>query len=318
MTTWVSWLARRWTSLGPGVGVCAAAGLAAGAARLTAAPDPLAAWGVGLRVGAGAWIAWTLAITLLECLVPPESPPGGADWPARSWWTGARVLAGAAVLLAIALARSPARLAVNLLGFSLIGSALLWLVRRRAGGAAAARAALAVTLLALHPTHLVLTRPPERALALPGSTYRWPVGWPTDAWRLRYDVSLNAPLAAEVLELWVQHAEGAAQSPGRIAVSVNGTPMGALAPRGQDWFALNLPSRALAGQTHLRIELWQEVADRRQRLVAHRWASGASLGAAASSYFDGLEWRTGTFDDSTGAARPGAYVIELRGSDMWR
>ena len=317
MTAWVCWLADRWRRLGMAVSLCTALGIAVALVRLTASDDPLAAWGLGLRTGLGAWIVWASAVTLRECLGPAVAAHDGA--PRRLPWTsGARVLGAAATVLAVSLARSPARAVVNLLGFALIGGVLLWVVARRANGPTVTRAALAFTLLALVPTHVNLPRPPERILAAPGSAFRWTVGWPTDDWRLRYEIALDRPLSSDLLQLWAQHAEGAAQSPGRIGVLVNGAPIGELAPRGQDWFALDLPASALAGQTHLRIELWQTVPDRRQRLLAHRWSGGATLGASASSYFDGRAWHTGTFDDAAGSPRAGAYVIELRGRSLWR
>ena len=73
----------------------------------------------------------------------------------------------------------------------------------------------------------------------------------------------------------------------------------------------------MSGQTRLRFELNQVVPDRRQRIVAQRWPTGATLGAEASSFFDGTAWHTGTFDDATGEARAGIYILELRGG-VWR
>ena len=317
MTTWLIWLADRWRRLGPAVGVCTALGLAAGAARLAAGTNALAAWDLALRAGAGAWIAWALFTTLSECLTPPSTTRSDAESATRDPRAAWRVLCGAAALLAVALARSPARLAVNLLGFALVGPALIWLVRRRAGSGPATRAGIAFALLALFPTHLDLPRPPERTVGVSGSAFRWTSGWPTDDWRLRHDISLDTPLSTDVLQLWVQHDRGGEPRPGRIGVSVNGIPVGELAPRGVDWYAVDLPAAALSGQSELRFELWQVVPDRGQRLIAQRWAGGATLGSAASSYFDGRDWHSGTFDDALGAASPGIYVIELRGR-LWR
>ena len=47
------------------------------------------------------------------------------------------------------------------------------------------------------------------------------------------------------------------------------------------------------------------------RLVGFRVSRGATLDGAASSFFDGLAWHAGTFNDANGRAQPGIYVLTL-------
>ena len=299
---------------GPPSAVCLTLGASAGAARLSASGGALEAWDLALRAGAGAWIVWALASTLWECIQDPVRAACAEDTAAGR--LASRVLGVSALLITAALLRAPERLLVNVLGFLLVGGALLWGVRRRATGVVTLRASLAFGLLAFVPTHLDASQAPQIRVSEPASHFRWSVGWPTDEWGLAHEMVVDRPLSPAHYELWVQHA-GLHQVPGRIEVSFNGQPLGPLEPRGQDWLMLDLPASQTAGLTRLRFELRQRGRSEIQRLTAQRWSGGATLGAAASSYFDGLTWRSGTFDDVTGEARPGLYVMELRGP-VWR
>jgi hypothetical protein len=58
-------------------------------------------------------------------------------------------------------------------------------------------------------------------------------------------------------------------------------------------------------------ELRQSPPDPRLRISATRFAHAATAGAGASSYFDGVRWWPGTFDDATGARRTGIYIVQL-------
>jgi len=288
--------------------VCVGISLAAAQLRLLSAGDPLAALDAAIRWGGGALVVLlfiSAVRTTLRGTVEPRVSPSAEQ---ILWITAA--LIGASLL------RSPHRLVVNLFGLALLGVPLVWATRRLGGARAASQAAAAVAVLAFFPTHLDVRSVPERAQFNPTSAFRWAVGWPTAAWVLRHEMTLDRPLGATPVSLFVQRA-GAYRGPAQIEVTLDGERVGLMAERGQDWLAIDLPTAKTTGQTHLDFELRQVGHDPQLKIVAQRWSGGATTDGAASSYFDGTAWHKGTFNTATGRAESGIYVLQLRG-DVWR
>jgi hypothetical protein len=290
--------------------VCLGVALAAAQVRLLSASDPLAVLDAAVRWGGGASVVLLLLGAGWTALGGPTRPgPGPVPSAEQILWI-------TAALIGAALLRSPHRLVTNLLGLALLGVPMVWVVRRAGGARAAAQAAAALALFAFVPTHLDLRTAPERALYEPQSAFRWAVGWPTAAWVLRHEMTLERPLGTAPVSLFVQRA-ASYRGPAKIEVTLNGDRVGILAERDQDWLAVELPTAKTTGQTDLDFELRQAGFDPLLRLVAQRWSAGATLDGAASSYFDGAAWHTGTLNTATGRPETGIYVLQLRG-DAWR
>lgn len=316
------------------------AGLAAADVWVAAWPSgsALHALGVGLRWAAAACVVFLVADVVLALWGADEArvahslrrlPDQGerADAPGLAGAnpqvslaaplqrvTATQVLFLGGALIAAALQRAPSRLVANLLGYGLVAAPLLWVVRRRAGPAAAAKAALALALFAYTPTHLDLH--PSEGYAYEQwtaeSPFRWSVGWPRDGWILRHEIELpeaarNGPLRLVAL-LALPYS-----GPAQVYGTVNGQPVGPLRRHDEHALLLEVPPSVAAGERRLAFELWPEPVDPGLRIGAQRWAAGASRGATASSYFDGERWWLGTFNDRAGRRQEGVYMVRLEG-----
>jgi hypothetical protein len=238
----------------------------------------------------------------------PAGQPGEVPFVAR--WPAWQIALGGGVLVAVGLQRSPGRMALSLLAYALLAAFAIWVVQDRAGRVAGARAAALVALFALVSTGADRRVAPPVEATRQGSPFRWSVGWPDEAWALRHELQLR-PGAAAPKVLLVPLAEPY-DGPAQVLVRLNGVELGAMEREQRSRLRLVLPERGLAGsEGRLTLELRQQPYDPQLRLIAQRWASGASLGARASSYFDGRSWRQGTFEDATGRARAGVYVIQF-------
>jgi hypothetical protein len=211
-------------------------------------------------------------------------------------------------LLVAALQRSPSRLVANLVGYGLLAWPLIWLVQRRAGAATATRVAGALAVIVIAPTHLNLTRTDPLEATLPGSPFRWTAGWAAEGWTLRHQIRLDAPAARGVALTIPLAGEYAGES--RVFATVNGRDLGPATLEGKTALRVEVPAPLIAGETLLTFDLRQQPWDRALRLRAQRWTSGATTGAAASSYYDAEHWWPGTFD-AAGRRRPGVYVVRL-------
>lgn len=299
---------------------CAAIGSAAAAIHVftaTGTPTGLATLGSFVRAAAGAWLLIAVVRVGLA-VIHGKSNVFGAETNGaslshtyRAPWS---VLKVAAILLFCALLRSPWRLAVNELGFALTAIPLVLAVRWRAGGVAATEAATALALFVLFPTHFNLPAPPAR-LVTADSSFRWSVGFPNQDWAIRHEIRLDRPLRDAPLDLNVQRA-GPYRGQARVLVWLNDYPLGPLRDGEGDVLQTTLPSELVAGQTHLRLLIKPDRVDPGLRLAAQRWTGGATV-PSASSYFDGLAWHAGTYDDRNGRQRSGLYVLDLRGQ-VWR
>jgi hypothetical protein len=240
----------------------------------------------------------------------PGAVPGAVHRPRRRFaihpW---QVLVAAAVVLAAGLRHAPARLIVNLLGFLLLALPVLWLVRRRAGPAAAARAVVALAVFSFWPAPLNLSHPPLVQPVQPDAGLFWPVGWPGEEWVLRHQVQLEPPADGQAWELSIPFA-APYRGPSRIFATLDGV---ALGPARQNPIGatLDIPSSLMAGRMRLTLDLQARPVDPSFHLLAHPFVRGASLGADASEYFDGVAWQRGTFDVLAGQARPGVYLLRF-------
>jgi hypothetical protein len=316
------------------------AGFVAAEIQLGLGPEasPRAAAGTGLKVALACWsilaLCWAAASAIAgrreeaairsAAQVPGRTAstvhrvgtlrPFDALAAVMAWRpTAGHVIAGGVVVLCLSLgliARNPGRLALHVLGFLLTGVAVAWVVQRRAGQAAARRAVLALAVFATIASLAdVRTRlVPQDAAA--DSPFRWAVGWPTAEWVLRHELRPEPPLEARPMVLRLPLArpyDGAAQ----IFAWLNGQELGAARRLDSRTLEVAVPAHVLAGQPALRLELRQSPVDSRLRLIGHRSGRGATFGLGASSYFDGEQWRPGTYNDALGRPQDGIYVLLL-------
>jgi hypothetical protein len=288
----------------------AAAGGVAAQLALAFSPAPDARWvaSVALRVALGLWAAWTL-LGVVAAVAERRAIAGAPPAPAGHRWQDWQIVLGGAALLAAGTLRAPGRLVMNLLGYGLVALALVWVVRRSGGPAAAARAATVLAVCALLPLTADWRGVPELEPARADSAYRWPVGWPAPGWVLRQEILLPAgsPPPRRV-EFQLLHAY---DGPARVLATVNGEDAGPLVADGTV-LSLRLPEHLVTVPGRLTVELRQAPPDPELQLLAQRWTAGATLGARASSHFDGERWWPGTFVEATGRRQPGVYVLQLR------
>ena len=170
--------------------------LSAGGASL----DQLRA--IPLAAAGRALAASVVIITASAALFGVLSPQQAATDAARLTRLPALTLAAGGLAIAALTLDTLWRLASNLLCFSLLAAPLVWLTSRRAGHRAALDAALACCVFALVPASLNTPPPPATREFEPASAYRWSVGFPTSAWRIRHEVRLERPLDDTPASCW--------------------------------------------------------------------------------------------------------------------
>ncbi|HEU5315252.1 MAG TPA: hypothetical protein VFX49_04040, partial [Chloroflexota bacterium] len=132
-----------------------------------------------------AGLTWALGAAALAALAEVALAPLGVRWATRVRPAGVERLSGAQIalsgggLIALALARTPHRMAANLIGYALAAGVLVWLGQRRAAARGARAAGLAVALLGLVPAHLNVTTAPALPAGAAGSPHVWSAGWPS-------------------------------------------------------------------------------------------------------------------------------------------
>lgn len=290
--------------------VCAGIGLA-----VAPVPDIAVASGRGLRLALALWGGWT-AFAVITAMARHGSAAPGAVTPAQGATLGRwpfppdwQIALGGAALLVAALQRSPGRLVVNLIGYGAAAVFLIWIVRRCGGADAAARAVAVLAVFALVPTHVDWRTTPLTENARAESPFRWTVGWPGAAWVLRHELDLTA-LARRPQSLMIPLAVRY-DGPAQVYLTVNGEALGPLALVGGQSLQARIPERLVDGQSRLTLDLRQRPHDPVLRLIAQPWTAGATLGARASSFYDGERWWPGTFGDVAGRQKPGMYVIRF-------
>lgn len=271
---------------------------------------PAAALAVGGHWLAAAALALAMADLLTWLTVPSRRGTWAVRAPGRRWPPGYQLALLGAVLIAAALLRTPHRLVANLIGYAVVATALLWVAERRGGAPAARAAGLAVALFGFVPTHLNVGTPPTMETGAGGSAFIWTASWPSTEWVLRHEIELEKPLSRRaVLTLALAQRP---TSRANVLVRLDGIELGPMRLAPYDVLEREVGLEHLAAKKHLVFELRLSDPDPSIRLLAHRWTGGASLGPAASSYFDGLRWNAGTFDDVLGRSRPGVYLLELQ------
>ena len=301
---------RRWWGAG-----C----LAVAAALVVVQPWVLA----GDRPGAALAIAGRLAVKMLLavalglCIWSAARAAAGPGAERRlaqpgdlAWRHVALVAVAGAALLTVATQRSASRLVVTLLCYGLSLLPALWFAGARGGPRAAAWAAAALAIFTLVPTNLDLRRLPHPLMSPSlDPDQRWRTGWQGEAWVLRHEAVLPA-LSGSPPPDWRLTIPLAAPYEGHapVTLEVNGQNVGRTRER-SDALEFIIPGQ-IAATGHLVLDLHEAPVDPRVQLIASRFAS-ASAGPHASSYFDGVRWWSGAFDESSGGPRPGIYLLRL-------
>ena len=287
-------------------------GATAAALPLGLGDGPGGAVRLGLKVAVAVWALWTTGqvVVAVAGTGPRAAAPGVAGGSLLARWPAWQIALAGGVLLTAGLQRAPQRLVLNLIGYALVAAFAVWVVQRRGGRVAAARAAAVVAAFAVVATTADRRQPLTVESSRPASAVRWSVAWPEPLWVLRHEVRL-APGSLPPGRLEVPLAT-AYDGPARVLVRANGVELGPMAQDGPTSLRLALPPDAVGRSDRLTLELRQQPFDPDLRLIAQRWTAGATLGAAASSYFDGQAWRAGTFDDAAGRRRDGVYVLQLK------
>jgi hypothetical protein len=232
---------------------------------------------------------------------PAPRPPAGA-------LRALPVLVVTGALVALPLLGQPARLTLTLYSYLLLAGVTWWVVRRGAGPRAATGAVAGLAGLCL--VAACAQRPSMRFIEdwRPDSPYKWAVGWPTDTWRLRHTVHFDAPGPRGALRVRLFLARPY-DGPARVFATVNGQEVSV--GRTESELHVDVPAALAAGASDLDLVLRQSPPDPRLRLLATRWAEGASRGPAASSFGDGLTWQPGTFNDTLGRRQPGVLTLHV-------
>lgn len=292
----------------PSIPVCAALGVAAAALALAVPTESLDfALGIGVRVALGVWCV----VTLYGVLVDPTATPSDAVTRFAAGHRWQTVVLTTFVLLVVAVQRAPARLAANVIGYAALLAPVAWLAWRRAGAAGAARAAVALGVFVLLPTHV-----DRRTIAGPDTTqadtpFIWSVGWPSPDWVLRHEIVVPPRLAGRRLTLTAPLADRYV-GPGRVSVRADGLNLGeARFVAAESLAEFDVPAQLAMSDRVLALELRLAPYDPQLRLLAHRWVAGGTRGASASAFFDSREWWPGTFDDLGRGQRGGALLVIL-------
>ena len=218
------------------------------------------------------------------------------------------VLGATGALVALPLLGQPARLTLTLSCYLLLAGVIWWVVRRGAGPRAAAGAVAGLAGLCL--VAACAQRPSMRFIEdwRPDSPYKWAVGWPTAAWRLRHTVHFAAPGPRGALRVRLFLARPY-DGPARVFATVNGQDVSV--ERTESELHVDVPAALAAGASDLDLVLRQSPPDPRLRLLATRWAEGASRGPTATSFGDGVTWQPGTFNDALGRRQPGVLTLHV-------
>ena len=279
---------------------------------LDRSPQLSTALDAAARVGLGTWAI----LELLSVAAAMASQPRAPRTESGSARVGGAVQTGAllAALFALAVQRSPERALLNLVGFVGLAAPLAWTAQRWRGGEMAVRAVLALGVLALASTRVNL--PPNAAFdiveAKADSPFRWTVGFPSSSWVLRHEFVARLPqppgYRPELLIPLAAPYPGSAD----VAITLDGTRVTLMEGMARGFLHARLQPEWLALPGRRTLEMRLTPADSSFKLIAQRWTDGAALGASASSYFDGVSWHAGTFNEATGAAQPGVYVLQIR------
>jgi hypothetical protein len=301
-------------------------GLAGGlvGAQLVLALAPDGGAGAALEAGAkaaiGCWAVLMLAEVGVSLLRGRTADSVAGAWPepaaSATPTTALHIALAGAGLIAAALQRTPSRLVLNLLVFAFVALPLWWVVQRRAGAPAAAKAAAILAVFAFYPTHLDLRQAPVTEQWRADSPFRWSVGWPSEEWVLRHEIQLRGreePRAGRPMRLTFLTA-GPGNGPGQVFVTVNGQDLGPHRATRDRTLPIDVPADLLAGRARLVVDLRQSPLDPSLRILAQRWAGGATMGAQASSFYDTRGWWPGTFNDLAGRQQPGMYLAPAGGA----
>lgn len=231
-------------------------------------------------------------------------------------WAPLGLLFLSLLLIAVPLLQWPVRLVLNLLPFAVLFLAVWWVLRRVARPQTINLALSVLCVVCVIPVYAEsreFTAPVRARLDSPvlwsmtlqhpdqaiGRYIRLPDNWPEEDAKYRLLVRLQ------------DRYEG----PARLLVEVNGVALGSLNPTTWDSSAgtlvLSIPSEVLARQRVAEIILRQDRPDRRLRIVIYREWAGATLGADAAWFYDGMTWHRGVVHALSGRIVPGLPHIWL-------
>ena len=251
----------------------------------------------------------------MSSAVLQEKPPW--HYIADSPWVPLWLLSLSVVLMANTLLQWPVRLVLNLLPFAVLFLAVWWVLQRVARPRTVNLALGVLCVVCVIPAHAesrkfaapvrarldspvlwsMTLQHPDQAI---GRYIRLPDSWQEEGKKYRLLVRLQDPY----------------EGPARLLAEVNGVPLGSLHPTtsGGDTAAtlgLPIPSEVLARQGVTEIILRQDIPDRKLRIVVYREWAGATLGAEAAWFYDGVSWHRGVVHALSGRIVPGLPHIWL-------
>ncbi len=251
----------------------------------------------------------------MRLAVVQKKPPW--HYIADSPWLPLWLLSLSLVLIADALLQWPVRLVLNLLPFAVLFLLVWWVLRR-----AARPRTVNLVLGVLCVVCVVPAYAESRNFAAPvRSRMDSPVLWsmtlqhPDQAIRRYIRLPDDWPQEGAEYRLLVR-LQDRYEGPARLLVEVNGVFLGPLHPTtsGGDsvgTLGLPIPSAILARQRVMEIILRQDRPDRNLRIVIYREWAGATLGANASWFYDGVTWHRGVVHALSGRIVPGLPHIWL-------
>jgi hypothetical protein len=241
---------------------------------------------------------------------------------AASTWAPLWLLVGSALLIAAPTFHRPARLALNLLPYTVLFVLAWWGLGRAARPRARNACLLAVAVLCIVPARAGRARIEAPARARPDSPVLWSATLQHPDQAIRRFIRLPAgALARGVPYRLVVRLERAYRGPASLLATVNGVPLGRPAPMvmpgqgettpaDEDW-GLPAPAAVLALRPITEVVITQDRPDPALRIITSAGWAGATLGPDAAWFFDGQAWHRGAVHPQSGEIVPGLPHVWL-------
>ena len=225
-----------------------------------------------------------------------------------------------AALIALPLARHPARLVLNLLPYTVLFALAYWALGRWAPPRAAGAALLALAVVCIVPAYGDDRTVPVAANARIDSPVLWSVTLQNPDQAVANLVRLpRLPDGTVEPRTVVARLDRDYRGAARLLAWVNGVELGTLEPLAMgtggvsyDEVGTPVPAAVLALRPITEVVLRQSAPDPSLRIVTYAFWAGATLGADASWFFDGSSWHRGVVQPLSGFIVPGSWIVELQ------